>query len=265
VAKAIVGATRQNDRAYRYGGDEFALLLLGASRAKAEEVAGRVRVAVREAVRVSPVGGADLPFGASVGVAYWPADGPGKADLVKAADTALYEAKRRRSTVGGGSAGSVPEALPGAILDAARDLLTAVGAGDVARVTLRHAAAIVGSRDGLVALVEETRGPSRTDALVMRQLAGIGRFDGTERSIRHGEDFWGRLWASASVLTEDEDGHGVLLGMPILINGRVLGVIGVALPAAAVVSPERLRVLDHLAALAGAAVQRLARVAVDAG
>ena len=117
VAKAIVGATRQNDRAYRYGGDEFALLLLGASRAKAEEVAGRVRVAVREAVRVSPVGGADLPFGASVGVAYWPADGPGKAELVSAADAALYEAKRRRvggrQACGRERAGGVPGSDPG--------------------------------------------------------------------------------------------------------------------------------------------------------
>ncbi|HEX7491031.1 MAG TPA: GAF domain-containing protein, partial [Candidatus Limnocylindrales bacterium] len=46
VAGAIVSATRQNDRAYRYGGDEFALLLFGASRAHADEVAGRVRSAV---------------------------------------------------------------------------------------------------------------------------------------------------------------------------------------------------------------------------
>jgi len=41
----------------------------------------------------------------------------------------------------------------------------------------------------------------------------------------------------------------------------VAGVVGVALPAAAVVSPERLRMLDHLAALGGAAVQRLAPIA----
>jgi len=96
-----VGAIRQNDRAYRYGGDEFALLLLGASSNHAEEVAGRVRVAVREAVRVSPVGGAGLPFGASVGAAHWPADGPGKADLVSAADAALYQAKRHGQRAAG--------------------------------------------------------------------------------------------------------------------------------------------------------------------
>lgn len=266
VAKAIVGATRQNDRAYRYGGDEFALLLLGASSNHAEEVAGRVRVAVREAVRVSPVGGAGLPFGASVGAAHWPADGPGKADLVSAADAALYEAKRRRAARGRSAAESAPEAVPGAILDAARDLLTASSADEVARVTLRHAAAIVGSRDGLVALAEAVRDSSAgAESTLMRQLAGMGRFEGTGPSIRRDEGFWGRLWSSASVLTEDENGNDVLLGLPIPVDGHVSGLIGVALPAAAVVSPERLRMLDHLAALAGAAVQRLVPGAPAAG
>ncbi len=259
VARAIVGATRQNDRAYRYGGDEFALLLVGASRAKAEEVAGRVRVAVREAVRVSPIGGADLPFGASVGVAYWPADGPAKAELVSAADAALYEAKRRRAAGAGRVPESPPEAVPGAILDAARDLLTAGGAEEVALVTLRHAAAIVGSRDGLVALGDAARGLSSVvEPEVMRQLAGLGRFEETGRSIHRGEGFWGRLWSNSSVLTEDDNGNGVLLSLPIPVDGQVCGLIVVALPAAAVVSPERLRMLDHLAALAGAAIQRLA-------
>jgi diguanylate cyclase (GGDEF)-like protein len=36
VAGAVVAGIRQNDRAYRYGGDEFALLLMGASRSQAE-------------------------------------------------------------------------------------------------------------------------------------------------------------------------------------------------------------------------------------
>jgi len=122
-------------------------------------------------------------------------------------------------------------------------------------VTLRHASAIVGSHDGLVAFAEEAgRGAERVGGGVMRQLAGMGRFEGTGPSIRRDEGFWGRLWATAGVLTEDETAEGVLLGLPIPVDGQVAGVIGVALPAAAVVSPERLRMLDHLAALAGAAV-----------
>jgi diguanylate cyclase (GGDEF)-like protein len=100
VAKAIVGATRQNDRAYRYGGDEFAVLLAGTSGSHATEVAGRVRVAVRDAVGTSHPGAADVRFGVSIGAAHWPADGPAKADLVGAADAALYEAKRRRDPRG---------------------------------------------------------------------------------------------------------------------------------------------------------------------
>jgi diguanylate cyclase (GGDEF)-like protein len=107
VAKAIVGATRQNDRAYRYGGDEFALLLVGAGSTHAHEVAGRVRTAVGEAVRVSHPGAAGVKFGVSVGAAYWPADGPAKAALVGTADSALYEAKRGRVH------GAAEEASPG--------------------------------------------------------------------------------------------------------------------------------------------------------
>ena len=89
VAKAIVTATRQNDQAYRYGGDEFALLLTGASGSHAEEVAARVRSAVRDTVRGSAVGGFGAQVTASVGAAHWPADGRSKAALVVAADAAL--------------------------------------------------------------------------------------------------------------------------------------------------------------------------------
>jgi hypothetical protein len=223
-------------------------------------------VAVREAARVSPVGGADLPFGASVGVAHWPADGPGRTQLVAAADAALYETKRRRAASSRHRAEISPDAVPGALLDAARDLLTVASADEVARVTLRHAAGIVGSRDGLVAFVDEGRATSDVEgAAVIRQLAGMGRFEVTDLSIRRDEGFWGRLWTSGSFVMEDKIGNGVLLGLPIAVDGRVSGVIGVALPAAAVVSPERLRMLDHLAALAGAAVQRLSPRVAEVG
>ena len=263
VAKAIVGATRQNDRVYRYGGDEFALLLLGAGSEHAEDVAGRVRVAVRQAVRVAPVV-SGVPFGASVGVAHWPADGPAKTDLVGAADAALYEAKRSR-----GEAGTRAEAAasaeagapvrtaadqsntaPGGLLEAARDFLAAASPEEVAGALLRHVEAVVGSPDVSVAFL---RGEAE-----MVQLAGNGKFSG-ERTVARGEGFWGRLWAGGRALTEQDDGC-MLLGLPISAEGKVIGLVGVCLPAAAAVSQERLRTLDHLAALAGSAMPHMTQV-----
>jgi diguanylate cyclase (GGDEF)-like protein len=97
VAGALVGAIRQNDRAYRYGGDEFALLLRGASSRTADEVAARVRSAVRDVVARSEVSSGDPRVTASVGCACWPDDGREKAELVQAADAALYRAKRLRN------------------------------------------------------------------------------------------------------------------------------------------------------------------------
>ncbi len=97
VAGALMGAIRQNDQAYRYGGDEFALLLRGASGKVAEEVAARVRTAVREAVLGSGIGSVETAISASVGCASWPLDGPDKASLVQAADAALYRVKRMRN------------------------------------------------------------------------------------------------------------------------------------------------------------------------
>ena len=269
VAGAVVAAIRQNDRAYRYGGDEFALLLMGASRGQAEEVAARIQVAVRDAVRVSQVGAAGLPYGASAGVAHWPDDGVAKSDLVQAADSALYEAKRRRGESPSDADRGAATILSEGILDAARDLLAAGSVQAVARTALQHGGAIVGSSDGLVALLNKGspggNGRRRARAEEMRVVAGMGRFrEGTD-AIRRGEGFWGRLWASGSALAEDEPGSGILVGAPVSSGGVVWGVIGFVLDPGVAVLPERLRMLDHLATLAGAAAQRHANPVAAAG
>jgi diguanylate cyclase (GGDEF)-like protein len=251
VAKAIVGATRQNDRAYRYGGDEFALLLLGAGRSHADEVAGRVRVAVRAAVLVSPLANG-VPFGASVGVAHWPAEGPGKSELVSAADAALYEAKRRRGdTAGRRGPSESQEAAIGGILDAARDFLGATTAEQVARVLVRHAGAIVDSTDGIVAHLQE--GEQET----MLRLVATGRFGSYGAALLRGEGFLGRAWADGRAVIEPDEA-GLLIGLPVPTEGRMLGLLGLAV-AAAEIGSDRLRQLEHLAALAGAAFRNLAR------
>ena len=91
IAQAVDGACRQSDLVYRYGGDEFSLILPGTREEGALEVAQRVREAVRS-VRGS--GRRRAGIRCSIGVANYPADATDRAELLMAADRALYAAKR---------------------------------------------------------------------------------------------------------------------------------------------------------------------------
>ncbi len=63
IAVAIYGAARSEDRVYRYGGDEFALILPAATVAEGARVAERVRRAVARLTAADPVPGHDLDRG----------------------------------------------------------------------------------------------------------------------------------------------------------------------------------------------------------
>ncbi|MDQ2688976.1 MAG: GAF domain-containing protein, partial [Chloroflexota bacterium] len=89
AATSIYGAARSEDRVYRYGGDEFALILPGATVAEAARVADRVRRAVAALTTADPT-----PVTITVGVAAFPGDADDRAGLIAAADTALYYGKR---------------------------------------------------------------------------------------------------------------------------------------------------------------------------
>jgi diguanylate cyclase (GGDEF)-like protein/excisionase family DNA binding protein len=89
AATAIYGAARSDDRVYRYGGDEFALILPRTSVAEAVRVAGRIRRAVSALTESDPT-----PVTITVGVAGMPADAQDRGGLIAAADTALYYGKR---------------------------------------------------------------------------------------------------------------------------------------------------------------------------
>ena len=91
VASVISANVRSGDLVYRYGGEEFAVLLPGADLDDAVEVVERVRAAIA----ASPLPGVSPatvpPVTVSVGVSVTPpADG---AAMVRAADGALYAAK----------------------------------------------------------------------------------------------------------------------------------------------------------------------------
>jgi two-component system cell cycle response regulator len=83
-----LGVAVRDQTVGRIGGDEFAVLLPGATPAQARACAERLRAAI--AAAPVPVGGAAISVTASVGVAVLAENG---GDLLAAADQALYRAK----------------------------------------------------------------------------------------------------------------------------------------------------------------------------
>lgn len=94
VAARLRGVVRAREGAYRYGGEEFAMLIPGGDRAASALVAGRLNGAV-SAQPFNLGGGCLVRVTCSVGVASLPDDASDASGLVKAADTALLRAKAR--------------------------------------------------------------------------------------------------------------------------------------------------------------------------
>lgn len=89
IGKVLREGTRGIDLAARIGGEEFAVLLVETSQEGGIEVAERLRVAIRT-LEIPSAG----QITASFGVAECPIDAQTATDILKAADVALYEAKR---------------------------------------------------------------------------------------------------------------------------------------------------------------------------
>jgi diguanylate cyclase (GGDEF)-like protein len=89
ISRVLREGTRGIDLAARIGGEEFAMLLVETNRDGGLEVAERLRMAIRalEIPRAGHITG-------SFGVAECPGDAQTSADILKAADIALYAAKR---------------------------------------------------------------------------------------------------------------------------------------------------------------------------
>lgn len=110
LAALLRSHLRVSDVLARYGGDEFALIMVNTPKRDASEAVERLRLLVEN----HPFRGADiLPFGrltVSAGIAGCPEDGTDYEDLVSKADAALYEAKHqgRNRVQGAVSAQDVP-------------------------------------------------------------------------------------------------------------------------------------------------------------
>jgi diguanylate cyclase (GGDEF)-like protein len=112
VARRAREVVRSSDTVGRQGGDEFLALLPETSLDGALHVAEKLRDALEKPY---PVGPADATMSASLGIALFPAHGSDPKALLRAADAALYEAKREgknRVKVATRAAGAAPGAAP---------------------------------------------------------------------------------------------------------------------------------------------------------
>lgn len=94
VANIIKAVSREEDTASRYGGEEFAMVLPGADITAAYETAERIREKVLDTnfanEEIMPLSQVTL----SGGAASAPGDGRSRRDIINAADSRLYRAKR---------------------------------------------------------------------------------------------------------------------------------------------------------------------------
>lgn len=125
-AEVLEASLRESDELARIGGDEFAALLLEAGEERARNVVRRLREGLRTA-RLTSDNGRHLRLSLSVGVALFPDHGGDAKCLLRVADQALYQAKRRGreglavATDGAGGPKVAGEATAAAIRLASRE------------------------------------------------------------------------------------------------------------------------------------------------
>ncbi|MBZ5501907.1 MAG: sensor domain-containing diguanylate cyclase [Acidobacteriia bacterium] len=108
IGEAIKNKCRLIDLAFRYGGDEFVLLLPQTSKENALGVARRVHKLIRETVWLKDTG-LNVHISASIGLASYPTDSRTKAELLHLADDAMYLVKNTtRDRVAAANMGVVP-------------------------------------------------------------------------------------------------------------------------------------------------------------
>jgi two-component system cell cycle response regulator len=95
AAWTLMRSVRNCDAVSRYGGDEFAIILVETGKTDALTTASRLAAAMREArvEQTEQLRNEEHPMTVSVGVASYPTDAKAKEELIRKADQALYEAK----------------------------------------------------------------------------------------------------------------------------------------------------------------------------
>jgi diguanylate cyclase (GGDEF)-like protein/excisionase family DNA binding protein len=230
VAAAVTGAIREGDRAYRYGGDEFAVVLAGADRTEAIEVANRIQAAVGALFDRD----ARPAVGASIGIACYPADGRTKDDIVAAADRSMYLVKPSGRSAAPG-ADNARDAYLSALNETALALMDHLDPTELLQTIMVRAASLIGVPHGFIYVVDP-------DGSKLSVRGGLGLFTGfIGYSIKRGEGASGTVWQTGRPITIDDydafsgrrpdlpaGQFGAIVAVPLTDEGRVVGVIGLA-------------------------------------
>ena len=232
VAQAMTDAIRAEDRVYRYGGDEFAIILPGVSASEAREVSDRIRVAV---ARLTDTFGPLVTV--SVGIATFPKDAWTKDGLVAVADRALYLAKPPDGARGTGD-DPTRDLYLAAVDQTTLKLLERLEPRELLHEIVERAAGLVGVKHGFLYLLEDDgEGGS---ALVARVGTGMFEmYDGYRLPAGKGVG-WEVVRTGQPAVIDDYaeyenrvpelpgEEFGAVLAVPLTSGGEVLGNIGLA-------------------------------------
>jgi diguanylate cyclase (GGDEF)-like protein/putative nucleotidyltransferase with HDIG domain len=258
AAGAVAAACRTTDAAFRIGGDEFAVVLPRADREAAARIARRAADAI-ERVAHRP--------GVSFGVATHPHDGTTRDALLTAADGAMYTNKGRT-----GSAGHDADAAPTrSRLAVAARLATKLAPLDEPDAIAATAVDELHEAFGFFLAVIQ-----RLDADdVLRIVAAAGPLAAHDDFLAHEQPIQegvngrvartGRPAVIADTTTDPDylrrdprSDPGSELSLPILVDGRIWGVLNLEQLATHAFGDDDLLLADAVAAQVGAALHRAA-------
>jgi len=180
IADCIRAGLRRSDLPFRYGGDEFATILLNADSSRAQTVVNRInrRIATELKKMDDP---AAAWLGLSAGVASFPQDGITPDDLVRVADSALYDAKRvawARGVTGQGPPTESP-AYPSGLVHETQSVMLSTAASSLATV------------------LQDIGACELAPGLDVRAIATVGAASEIKDVYLHGHQERTSLWAAA--------------------------------------------------------------------